>query len=102
MFESFYRSLFPAKIAIHIKYEVHTLFLKFHSNGQSSQRHQIEGEIIEIGSRIVSYPKQMNPQGQIQMWGKEVFVQIPHEKQNETNKQIVFYPNLLLCFLEYL
>ncbi len=46
-----------------------------------NRSYQIEGEIIEIGSRIVSYPKQMNPQGQIQMWGKEVFVQIPEQNQ---------------------
>lgn len=49
-----------------------------------NRMYKIEGIVIEIGSRIVSFPKQMiSPQlttgAQIDMWGKEVFVQIPDE-----------------------
>ncbi len=54
-----------------------------------NRTYQIEGEIIEIGSRIVSYPRKMNPLGQVDMWGKEVFVQIP-EQNNFLNGEKVF------------
>jgi len=46
-----------------------------------NRTYKIEGEIIEIGSRIVSYPKQMIPLGQLEMWGKEVFVRIPEQNR---------------------
>lgn len=46
-----------------------------------SRDYQVQGEIIEIGSRIVSYPKQMNPVSNVNMWGKEVFVTIPEENE---------------------
>lgn len=45
----------------------------------TNRQYAIEGELIEIGSRIVSYPKQMISGEQIQMWGKELFVQIPDD-----------------------
>jgi HlyD family secretion protein len=45
----------------------------------SNRSYAIEGEIIEIGSRIVSYPKQMISGEQVEMWGKELFVKIPDE-----------------------
>ncbi len=44
-----------------------------------NRKYAIEGEIIEVGSRIVSYPKQMNPLAQQPLWGREIFVQIPKE-----------------------
>ncbi|MEM6522368.1 MAG: biotin/lipoyl-binding protein [Bacteroidota bacterium] len=41
-----------------------------------NRNYNVVGNVVEIGSRIVSYPRQMNPFGQQQMWGREVFVQI--------------------------
>ena len=44
-----------------------------------SRDYTIEGEVVEIGARIVSYPKQLRNTQQVQLWGKELFVQIPPE-----------------------
>lgn len=38
--------------------------------------YKVEGKVVEIGSRIVSYPKQMKNAAPIEMWGKEIFVEI--------------------------
>ena len=54
-----------------------------------NREYQIHGKIVEIGSRIVSYERQMNPVGQVEMWGKEVFVQIP-EQNNFLNGEKVY------------
>ena len=55
----------------------------------TNRTYAIEGAIVEIGSRIVSYPKQMNPIDQQQMWGKEIFIEIP-KKNNFLNGEKVF------------
>lgn len=72
-------------------YEEHPRLIKAYLNEKSTlsaqvgdtvtvssinRTYAIPGSVVEIGSRIVSYPKQMNPFGQQQMWGREVFVQI--------------------------
>ena len=54
-----------------------------------SRSNQVEGEIVEIGSRIVSYPRQMNPNNANPMWGKELFVQIP-DKSGFLNGEKVY------------
>ncbi len=46
-----------------------------------NRQYQITGEVIEVGSRIVSYPKQMIGMGQQNMWGREIFIQIPEENE---------------------
>jgi multidrug resistance efflux pump len=47
----------------------------------SNRNYKIEGEVIEVGSRIVSFPRQMNPVEQMPLWGREVFVKITKENE---------------------
>ncbi len=47
----------------------------------TNRAYSIEGKVIEIGARIISYPKQLNPINTQQLWGKEIFIQIPKENQ---------------------
>jgi HlyD family secretion protein len=46
-----------------------------------SREYLIEGEIVEIGSRIISYPNQMIQGNQMKMWGKEIFIKIPENNE---------------------
>ncbi len=41
--------------------------------------YSIEGEIIEIGSRIVEFPQRLQPRGMLKEWGQEIFIKIPAE-----------------------
>lgn len=46
-----------------------------------NRNYQIEGEVIEVGSRIVAFPRQMNPVEKLPLWGREVFVKITRENE---------------------
>jgi len=46
-----------------------------------SRKYLIEGEIVEVGSRIISYPNQMIQGNQMKMWGKEIFIKIPENNE---------------------
>ena len=46
-----------------------------------NRQYKIQGDVIEVGSRIVSYPKQMIGMGQQNMWGREIFIRIPRENE---------------------
>ncbi|MEM9328998.1 MAG: HlyD family efflux transporter periplasmic adaptor subunit [Bacteroidota bacterium] len=54
-----------------------------------NRTYEIQGEVAEVGSRIVSYPRQMNPLQQQPMWGKEIFIKIPQDN-NFLNGEKVF------------
>jgi len=54
-----------------------------------NRTYQINGEVLEIGARIVPYPKQINSPTQIELWGQEIFVKIP-EQNNFLNGEKVF------------
>ncbi len=41
--------------------------------------YHIEGEVIEVGSRIVEFPERLQPHGMLKEWGQEIFIQIPVE-----------------------
>ncbi len=56
-----------------------------------NREYAIEGEIVEIGSRIVSYPAQMTPTTQMQMWGKEIFVKIPDSNEFLNGEKVYVY-----------
>lgn len=51
--------------------------------------YKIEGEIIEVGSRIVEFPQRLHIQGNLKVWGQEIFVRIPAEN-NFLNGERVF------------
>lgn len=44
-----------------------------------NRSYSIEGVVVEFGARIVALPRQMNPNTTIEMWGRELFVEIPRE-----------------------
>lgn len=54
-----------------------------------NRTYQINGEVFEIGARIVPYPKQINSPTQVALWGQEIFVKIP-EQNNFLNGEKVF------------
>ena len=56
-----------------------------------NRNYSIEGEVVEIGSRIVSYPNQMVPASQTQMWGKEIFVKIPTDNEFLNGEKVYVY-----------
>lgn len=43
--------------------------------------YSIEGKVVEIGSRIVSYPSRLLIFQDFKMWGQEIFIEIPRENQ---------------------
>lgn len=56
-----------------------------------NRRYAITGEIVEIGSRIVSYPDQMMRNTQNEMWGKEIFVRIPADNEFLNGEKVYVY-----------
>lgn len=53
------------------------------------KNYSIEGQIIEIGSRITSYPDKINPLLQQKSYGQEIFINIP-DKNNFLNGEKVY------------
>jgi len=51
--------------------------------------YSIEGQIVEIGSRITSYPEKINPLYQQKSYGQEIFINIP-DKNNFLNGEKVY------------
>ena len=43
----------------------------------SNRAYSIEGKVIEIGSRIVTYPMRLLPFQDRKIWGQELFIEIP-------------------------
>jgi multidrug resistance efflux pump len=47
----------------------------------TNRKYQIEGKIIEIGSRIIEYPNRLKSNENISMYGRELFIRIPKENE---------------------
>lgn len=47
----------------------------------ANRAYNISGTVIEIGSRIVSYPNRLLEVQERKMWGQEIFVRIPEDNQ---------------------
>lgn len=45
----------------------------------TNRRYSIEGQIAEVGSRIVEYPLRLRSRNDIAMWGQELFIRIPED-----------------------
>ena len=55
------------------------------------KRYSIEGQIIEIGSRITSYPDKINPLYQQKSYGQEIFINIPDENNFLNGEKVYVY-----------
>ena len=53
--------------------------------------YSVEGQIIEIGSRITSYPDKINPLMQIKSYGQEIFINIPDENSFLNGEKVYVY-----------
>jgi len=47
----------------------------------SNRKYRIDGEITEIGSRIIEYPSRLQTYRDIPMYGRELFIKIPPENK---------------------
>ncbi|MDZ7607624.1 MAG: HlyD family efflux transporter periplasmic adaptor subunit [Cyclobacteriaceae bacterium] len=47
----------------------------------TNQKYKIDGEITEIGSRIIEYPSRLQTYSDIPMYGRELFIKIPAENK---------------------
>lgn len=55
------------------------------------KKYFIEGEIVEIGSRITSYPDKINPFLQQKSYGQEIFINIPDENNFLNGEKVYVY-----------
>ncbi len=39
----------------------------------------IQGEVVGVGSRIIEYPLRLRKRPEIQIWGREIVIKIPHD-----------------------
>jgi len=46
-----------------------------------NRNYHIGGKVIEIGSRIISYPTRLLINQELKMWGQEIFIEIPGENE---------------------
>lgn len=48
---------------------------------QSSQnrRHNVEGEVVGVGTRIVEYPERLRKRAEILIWGREIIIRLPED-----------------------
>lgn len=53
--------------------------------------YQIEGKIIEIGSRITAYPEKINPLVSQKSYGQEIFINIPAENDFLNGEKVYVY-----------
>lgn len=47
----------------------------------NNRKYKIDGEITEIGSRIIEYPSRLQTYRDIPMYGRELFIKIPEENK---------------------
>ena len=57
-----------------------------------SRAYQTKGRVIEIGARIVNYQDAHKPVTPVQMFGREVFVQLPEDNDFLYGEQVYVYP----------
>nr|NQU90170.1 HlyD family efflux transporter periplasmic adaptor subunit [Bacteroidota bacterium] len=55
------------------------------------KKYFIEGEIVEIGSRITSYPDKINPLVKQKSYGQEIFINIPDENNFLNGEKVYVY-----------
>ena len=55
----------------------------------TNRSYKIEGNIVEIGARIIEYPNRLKTNLNLQMYGQEIFIKIP-EENNFLNGERVF------------
>lgn len=55
------------------------------------KEYSIEGEIVEIGSRITSYPDKINPIVQQKSYGQEIFINIPDVNNFLNGEKVYVY-----------
>lgn len=55
------------------------------------KKYSIEGEIVEIGSRITAYPDKINPLFKQKSYGQEIFINIPDENNFLNGEKVYVY-----------
>jgi multidrug resistance efflux pump len=55
------------------------------------KNYSIEGEIVEIGSRITSYPDKINPLTSQKSYGQEIFINIPDKNDFLNGEKVYVY-----------
>ena len=45
----------------------------------TNRSYSIEGQVIEIGARIIEYPNRLKTNQSVTMWGQEIFIKIPDD-----------------------
>jgi len=55
------------------------------------KKYSIKGEIVEIGSRITSYPDKINPMLKQKSYGQEIFINIPDENNFLNGEKVYVY-----------
>lgn len=53
--------------------------------------YSIEGEVVEIGARITSYPIKIQPQPNMISYGQEIFIRIPDDNQFLNGEMVYVY-----------
>lgn len=56
-----------------------------------NRKYKIEGQIIEIGSRITAYPDKINPLVNQRSYGQEVFINIPSNNEFLNGEKVYVY-----------
>lgn len=56
-----------------------------------NKAYSIEGQIVEIGYRITSYPDKINPTIQQKSYGQEIFINIPDENNFLNGEKVYVY-----------
>jgi multidrug efflux pump subunit AcrA (membrane-fusion protein) len=57
-----------------------------------TRAYQTKGRVVEIGARIVNYQDAHKPVTPVQMFGREVFVQLPDDNDFLYGEQVYVYP----------
>jgi len=58
----------------------------------SDKKNSIRGKIIGVGSRIVEYPVRLRKRAEIQIWGREVMIEIPKKNQFLLGEKVLIVP----------
>jgi multidrug resistance efflux pump len=55
----------------------------------TNRSYSIEGEITEVGSRIVEYPQRLRARSDMAMWGQELFIRIPENNAFLNGEKVI-------------
>ena len=56
-----------------------------------NRKYEIEGQIMEIGSRVTAYPDKINPLTNQKSYGQEIFINIPDENDFLNGEKVYVY-----------